>query len=206
MNQPAEAIGLQRFKRAIQSRRGFPWLLMSPTLVVLAFPGLFPFSYAIRIAAFNISISKPYLPVLSVGLSQYKNLVRDAKFINALRVTIIFTVEAVFVQVWLSLGIAMPFRRRIVAKSFFRVCILVPMVIAPVAVGLMWRILLSSRGGGDVLCRASTFRPGPARVSLPLRRASILRSSIPKPKTHKPWESHGGLCTCMPTESEMPPG
>jgi ABC-type sugar transport system permease subunit len=156
MNQPAEAIGPQRSKRAIQNRKGVPWLPMLPTLVVLAFLGLFPCMYAIRIAAFNISISQPYLPVLFVGLSQYKGLVRDANFINALRVTLIFTLEAVFVQFWLGLGIAMLFRRRIVAKSFFRVCILAPMVLTPVVVGLICRFLLSLRGGGDLLRRAST--------------------------------------------------
>jgi hypothetical protein len=65
MNQAAQAFAKQR--RAIQHRRGFPWLLMSPTVVVLALLGPFPFIYAIRIAAFNISISKPYLPQLSLA-------------------------------------------------------------------------------------------------------------------------------------------
>lgn len=145
MNQVAQGIGKQ--SRAIQNRKGFPWLLMSPTLVVLVLLGLFPFVYAIRIAAFNISISKPYLPQLFVGLAQYKDLVRDANFINALRVTIIFTVEAVFIQFWLGLGIAMLFQRRILLKGLFRICILVPMVLTPVVVGLMWRFLLYPHAG-----------------------------------------------------------
>ncbi len=145
MNLAAEAITKQR--RAIQNRKGFPWLLMSPTLVVLALLGLFPFVYAIRIAAFNISISKPYLPQIFLGLGQYKDLMRDANFINALRVTIIFTVEAVFIQFWLGLGIAMLFQRRILLKGLFRLCILVPMVLTPVVVGLMWRFLLYPHAG-----------------------------------------------------------
>ena len=57
----------QKVKIAIQYRKGFPWLLLSPTLVVLAFLGIFPFIYAMRIAAFNISISKPYLPQIFLG-------------------------------------------------------------------------------------------------------------------------------------------
>ena len=136
-----------KVKRAIQTRKGFPWLLLAPALVVLALLGLFPFVYALRIAAFNISISKPYLPKLFVGLGQYADLVRDPSFLNALRVTIVFTVEAVFIQFWAGLGIALLFRRRIVLKGFFRVCILVPMVITPVVVGLMWRFLLYPYAG-----------------------------------------------------------
>lgn len=136
-----------KVKRAIQNRKGFPWILLTPALVVLALLGLFPFIYAIRIAAFNISLSKPYLPTLFVGLAQYKDLVRDPNFLNSLRVTIIYTVEAVFIQFWAGLGIAMLFRRRIFAKGLFRVCILVPMVITPVVVGLIWRFLLYPHAG-----------------------------------------------------------
>ncbi len=136
-----------KVKRAIQTRKGFPWLLLTPALVVLALLGLFPFVYAIRIAAFNISISKPYLPQFFVGLAQYAELVRDPNFLNALRVTIVYTVEAVFIQFWAGLGIALLFRRRIILKGLFRVCILVPMVITPVVVGLMWRFLLYPHAG-----------------------------------------------------------
>lgn len=136
-----------KVKRAIQMRRGFPWLLLAPALVVLALLGLFPFIYALHIAAFNISISKPYLPKLFIGLAQYADLVRDPNFLNSLRVTVIYTIEAVFIQFWAGLGIALLFRRRIALKGVFRVCILVPMVITPVVVGLMWRFLLYPHAG-----------------------------------------------------------
>ena len=144
----AEMVGRPaKVKRAIQTRKGFPWILLAPALVVLALLGLFPFVYALRIAAFNISISKPYLPKLFVGLAQYADLVRDPNFLNALRVTIMYTVEAVFIQFWAGLGIALLFRRRLALKGLFRVCILVPMVITPVVVGLMWRFLLYPHAG-----------------------------------------------------------
>ena len=144
----AETAGKQRkVKRAIQTRKGFPWILMAPALVVLVLLGIFPFIYALRIAAFNISISKPYLPKLFLGLGQYADLVRDPNFLNALRVTVEYTVEAVFIQFWAGLGVALLFRRRILLKGLFRVCILVPMVITPVVVGLMWRFLLYPHAG-----------------------------------------------------------
>lgn len=134
-------------KRAIQNRKGFPWILLAPTLAVLAFLGLFPFFYAIRMAAFNVNLAKPYLPQVFQGLRQYKELVQDANFINSLRVTVVYTVEAVFIQFWAGLGIALLFRRQIHLKGLFRVCILVPMVLTPVVVGLMWRFLLYPHAG-----------------------------------------------------------
>jgi multiple sugar transport system permease protein len=126
--------------------------------VVLALLGLFPFIYAIRMAAFNISLSKPYLPRVFMGLAQYKELVRDANFLNALRVTIIFTVEAVSIQFLAGLGIALLFARRILAKGFFRICILIPMVLTPVVVGLMWRFLLYPHAGAVTYYTAKIAR------------------------------------------------
>ncbi len=134
-------------RRAIQNRKSFPWILMAPALVVLAFLGLFPFFYAIRMAAFNVNIAKPYLPQLFMGLAQYKDLIKDPNFINSLRVSIVFTLEAVFIQFWAGLAIALLFRRKIHLKGLFRVCILVPMVLTPVVVGLMWRFLLYPHAG-----------------------------------------------------------
>lgn len=142
---PVKAI--TRVKRGIQTRKFFPWLLLAPTLIVLAFLGLFPFVYALRLASSNIILIKPYLPKIFMGLDQYKDLVQDPKFINALKVTIIFTVEAVFIQFWSGLGLALLFKRKIRGKSVFRICLLVPMVLTPVVVGLMWRFLLYPHAG-----------------------------------------------------------
>jgi len=64
-------------------RKSFPWLLLAPTILVLAFLGLFPFVYAIGLAESNIIMSKPYLPRIFVGLEQYRDVMQDANFINA---------------------------------------------------------------------------------------------------------------------------
>jgi multiple sugar transport system permease protein len=136
-----------KLKRGIQMRKSFPWLLLAPTILVLAFLGLFPFVYAIRLAGTNIIMSKPYLPRIFVGLEQYRDVMQDPNFITALKVTFIFTVEAVFIQFWAGLGLALLFRRNIHGKGVFRIFLLIPMVLTPVVVGLMWRFLLYPHSG-----------------------------------------------------------
>lgn len=132
---------------ALHHRRWFPWLLMAPTLAILAAVGLFPFGYSLYLATTNIILSKPYLPQMFVGLEQFQEIVQDADFFNALHVTAVFTVSAVFIEFWAGLGLALLFRRNFRGKGLYRLAILVPMVLPPVVVGLIWQYLLFPNSG-----------------------------------------------------------
>lgn len=137
----------QNPKISLENRGYFPWLLMGPTLLILLVVGLFPFGYSIYLASTNIILSKPYLDTFFVGLEQYQDLMQDADFFNALRVTMVFTVSAVFLQFWAGLGLALLFQRQIKGKAFYRLAILLPMVVPPLVVGLIWKYMLFPNTG-----------------------------------------------------------
>jgi multiple sugar transport system permease protein len=130
-----------------QNKKVFPWVLMTPTLVILAGIGIFPFIYALVLAGQNVILSKPYLKRVFVGLYQYQALIQDQDFWHALWLTTVFTVEAVFLEFWLGLGLALLFRRHIAGKSVIRVFILLPMIITPLVVGLIWRYMFFPGAG-----------------------------------------------------------
>lgn len=134
-------------KVAIQNRRWFPWLLMGPTLLILFVVGIFPFGYSIWLASTNIILSKPYLDTWFVGLEQYQSLIQDPDFFNALRITLVFTGSAVFLEFWAGLGLALLFRRQIRGKALYRLAILLPMVMPPLVVGLVWKYMLFPNSG-----------------------------------------------------------
>ena len=137
----------KRHSIAIQNRKFFPWLLMAPTLLILLAVGLFPFGYSLYLAGTNIILSKPYLQSAFVGLEQYQDIVQDPDFFHSLWVTGVFTVSAVFIEFWAGLGLALMFRRRLAGKSIYRLAILVPMVVPPVVVGLIWQYMLFPSSG-----------------------------------------------------------
>jgi multiple sugar transport system permease protein len=132
----------EKTKIAPQYRRSFPWLLMAPTLVILVAIGIFPFIYSLRMASLDYMLTKPNLPVSYVGLEQYREVIQDENFWNSLKLTLIFTIEGVFIQFSLGLGLAMLFTRNIKGKGIFRLCILIPMVLTPVVVAMIWKFLL----------------------------------------------------------------
>src|SRR5690606_18559328 len=88
-----------------------------------------------------IILSKPYLPRFFVGSYQYQSVIQDPEFWHALRVTLIFTVQAVFIEFWLGLGLALLFRRAIRGASVFRLLILIPMILPPLVAALIWRYM-----------------------------------------------------------------
>jgi multiple sugar transport system permease protein len=140
-------------RRGIWSRLGpsnpaaFPWVLMAPTLIVLFAFGVYPFLNALYIASQNIILSRPHSPRFFMGLYQYQVVIQDPEFWHALRVTIWFTVQAVFLQFWLGLGLALLFQRAIRGASILRIFILIPMILPPLVAALIWRYMFYPGAG-----------------------------------------------------------
>ncbi|MBW9064675.1 sugar ABC transporter permease [Rhizobium herbae] len=129
------------------NRTIFPWVLMAPTLIILFAIGIYPFLYSLYIAGHNVILSKPYIPQHFVGLYQYQAVVQDPEFWHALRKTLLFTVQAVFIEFWLGLGLALLFQRQLQGVAFMRLFILIPMILPPLVTALVWRYMFYPGAG-----------------------------------------------------------
>lgn len=125
----------------------FPWVLMAPTLIILFGIGIYPFLYALYVAGQNFILSKPYIPRFFVGLSQYQSVIQDPEVWHSLKVTLIFTLEAVFFEFWLGLGLALLFQRKIKGQGVLRIFILIPMILPPLVAALIWRYMFYPGAG-----------------------------------------------------------
>lgn len=129
------------------NRKVFPWVLMAPTLIILFAIGIYPFLYALWIAGQNVILSKPFIPRFFVGLYQYQSVIQDPEFWHAFRTTIWFTVQAVFIEFWLGLGLALLFQRRLRGTSVMQLLILIPMILPPLVAALIWRYMFYPGAG-----------------------------------------------------------
>ena len=129
------------------NRKVFPWVLMAPTMIILFGLGIYPFLYALYIAAYNFILSKPYVPRFFVGLYQYQSVVQDKEFWSALETTIWFTVQSVFIEFWLGLGLALLFTRKLRGTSVMRIFLLIPMILPPLVAALIWRYMFYPGAG-----------------------------------------------------------
>jgi multiple sugar transport system permease protein len=84
------------------------------------------------------------------GLGNYVHLGSDPRFWNSLVLTAIYTASTVVLQVVLGLSLALLVLRIPRGQGLLRVAAILPIVLAPVVVGLFWRTLVLSPDVGLV--------------------------------------------------------
>ncbi len=102
--------------------------------------------YVVWLTLHNISLLRPGQESF-IGLDNYIRLLFDARAINALGRTVLFTVAATVIEVSLGLAISLLVDREFLGKRIVRGILLVPIVMTPVVVGLTWRFLLDPSNG-----------------------------------------------------------
>lgn len=81
-----------------------------------------------------------------IGVANYTEVL-TGDFWPALWITLVFSVAAIGVQVPLGLGLALVLNRELRGTQLYRSVLLLPMLLTPVAVGLMWRLMLNADTG-----------------------------------------------------------
>ncbi len=119
----------------------FGWAMISPAMLFLILMAAFPLVSIIIMSTFRIDLTYP-LDNGWVGLENYLALLHDGRFWNAIRLTCIYTVSSVFLQVAIGLALAMAFFRSFRGQGILRVSVLLPMILAPVVVGLAFRTMI----------------------------------------------------------------
>ena len=122
-------------------------LLLPATLLVLVFL-VGPFGYMAYTAMTDLSYANPDQNGAFIGLDNFRQLVRnDPVFWDSFWLTIRFVVASVTVEFVLGFALAWLIWRFIERQRLLTTLLLVPMMLAPVAVGLIWRLLLQGDFG-----------------------------------------------------------
>lgn len=86
-------------------------------------------------------------PIKDVGLENYTDLWGDPQFRNALWVTVRFVTVSVAIETVLGLALALFCLHELRGVRFLRSVLILPMVITPVVVGIVFRLIYSSEAG-----------------------------------------------------------
>lgn len=127
---------------AARDRRRFVLLMLAPASVLLIGLTLVPFIVSVLFSLSNFSLITP--DDFAFGwFENYAKMFDSPEFWNALRVTLIFTVAAVSVELVLGVGIAALLHFETRAVPFLRLVYLLPLAITPVAAVFTFRIMLN---------------------------------------------------------------
>lgn len=136
-------------KSVHQGERRFALMLTAPGILVLLATTTFPLAYLIFSSFQTINLAMPFLDGFA-GLDNYVEMWRDSRFWHALRLTGIYTVSSVTMQVAIGLGLALMVMQIPAGQWIFRIVAILPIVLAPVVVGLFWRTLMLAPNFGMV--------------------------------------------------------
>jgi multiple sugar transport system permease protein len=117
------------------------WLLLAPSLIILFVVGILPFIYVLYVGFFDWNLFSASRAMTFNGVGNYRELVFDPLFLDSLWVTIRFTFFAVTSQLVIGFLLAQLLLRDFPGKAFFRTIHTVPLMIAPIAIGAIWRLL-----------------------------------------------------------------
>jgi len=125
------------------------WWLLSPSLVLLVLVGIVPFLYVIFLGFHEWNVFSAERGRTFVGFANYADLVFDQPFIEAIGRSMLFTVVVVGVELVLGFLLAQSLIKDFRGKVIFRTLYILPLVVAPIAVGATWR-LMTAQGFGPV--------------------------------------------------------
>jgi multiple sugar transport system permease protein len=122
-----------------------PYYVILPGILFLIFMAIYPLAFSFWISFSNWDLLDP--EHYFVGLKNYKNIILDGNFWNAVLVTGTFTVSAVSIEIIFGFIIALLINNITKGRRFFQTIFLLPVIVAPAISGLMWRFMLNYEYG-----------------------------------------------------------
>lgn len=122
-----------------------PYLYISPFFIMFAIVGLFPIGYTAVISFMDWDLVRGEGEF--IGFDQYVWILTQPHFWTALRNTFSIFLLSSIPQLILAIFIAAVLDRNIRAKTFWRMSVLIPFVVAPVAVGLIFNAMFADQSG-----------------------------------------------------------
>jgi len=130
-------------RRSEISERRLAAYLVSPSLIVIIAVAAFPIGYAIWLSLHQYSLIHPGLSRW-VGLDNFRDAITSHSFWNATKVTFIFTVISVTLELIIGLAMALLMHAAFFGRSLLRAVVLVPWAVLTVGTAMMWRTIFDA--------------------------------------------------------------
>jgi multiple sugar transport system permease protein len=128
--------------------RGVGPLLVLPATILVVIFLVGPFYYMVYTALTDLSFADASRKGAFIGFDNFRKLMRaDPLFWNSFLLTLKFVVVAVTMEFILGFALAVLIFKFVARQRLLTTLLLIPMMLAPVAVGLIWRLLLQGDFG-----------------------------------------------------------
>lgn len=134
--------------------------MVVPTVVALLAVVGFPLAYAAYVALHEYDLSEGGIGRF-IGLSGFRAVVGMEVFVAAAKNTVVLTLAVVTLELLIALGLALLLNQPgLRFRTLYLAILLIPLLVSPIAVGLIWRVLLHPDLGAVNWTLAQVGLPG----------------------------------------------
>ncbi len=121
------------------------YLFLAPSMILLLLFSVIPLFVAFGLSLFDVPITMDTAHF--VGLKNFVEAFHDSRFLNSLKVTVIFTCIEVPIQVFGAIVVAALITKNNLRNKLFRAIYFLPVICSATAIGIMWKMILHSNIG-----------------------------------------------------------
>ena len=131
----------------MKTPRWVPVLYLGPAVLVMAAACLYPVVVAFQLAGYDWSLGTPWDSARWVGAQNFVSAFTNPRVWSSLLTTLLFAAVCVSAEMVLGIALALALEHPVRGLAFFRTLFILPMMIAPIAVGLAWRYMFDAQFG-----------------------------------------------------------
>jgi multiple sugar transport system permease protein len=131
----------------MKTARWVPWFYVGPAVLVMAVACLYPVISAFQLGFYDWSMGTPWSSARWVGIDSFVSAFSNPRVWSSLWTTLVFAAVCVTAEMVLGIALALALEHPVRGMAFFRTLFILPMMIAPIAVGLAWRYMFDAQFG-----------------------------------------------------------
>lgn len=145
-----EAPPVRAPRRSVQAllEARFAALLVAPAMAAIALVAFYPLGHALWLSLWKINLRFANTPWVFVGLGNYVDAITDdARWLNALRVTLTITFTSLVAEFVLGMIFALVMNQSFKGRALVRASVLIPWSLTTVVSARMWQVIYHASYG-----------------------------------------------------------
>jgi len=125
-----------------------PYLLLLPAFIVVFAISVYTFWYLLRMSLVDWTFGAPWESAKKVGFENFIWLLTNSTshLWNSLKITVIYTLGSLLAELFIGFSLALLLNGKIFGGSIYTSLLIIPMVLMPSMVGMIWRLYFSFDG------------------------------------------------------------
>ncbi len=124
-----------------------PYVYVAPALLVMVAGLALPILQALNLSFYDWGMGTPWETATWAGSDAFTTMLTEPRVWVSLGVTVAFVVIAVALEMVLGIALALVLEKPVRGMLVFRTIFILPMMIAPICVGLIWRYMFDAQFG-----------------------------------------------------------